>query len=341
MLLSERRNQLLVNTNNPADPTASDEGGWFDDFAPLTGHETDADADSDRIDEQPTDDADTPASGEALKKADPLSAVSSSAAHPPPAEADTDTFAAIAPEVSGWEWITPEQTAQPTSDDTDDWHATDTARIGAMESPRPQSADVFPLSVGGQPTRPPRHRRALRGFVIAAALLVLVMALAGVGAFVALSGDSTENRAVSDPSTPSAIAAPPAAAEQDADCPNRTDGPVTTGRDAGGTTSGPAAIKAFEYAYFVDRSGAKAREVVAPLARVPSAQEIQGGIDTGLAPGTGYCLRITDRTGGLWGVELTMLPPAGAEPEVLRQLISTAVVDGRTLITAITKDTTQ
>ena len=339
MLLSERRNQLLVNTNNPADPTASDEGGWFDDFAPLTGHETDADADSDRIDEQPTDDADTPASGKAREEADSLSTVSASAAHPPPAEAVT--FAAIAPEVSGWEWITPEQPAQPTSDDTDDWHPADTVRIGESEPPRPRCADVFPLSVGGQPTHPPRRRRALRGFVIAAALLVLVMALAGVGAFVALSGDSTENRAVSDPSTPSAIAAPPAAAEQDADCPNRTDGPVTTGRDAGGTTSGPAAIKAFEHAYFVDRSGAKAREVVAPLARVPSAQEIQGGIDTQLAPGTGHCLRITDRTGGLWGVELTMLPPAGAEPEVLRQLISTAVVDGRTLITAITKDTTQ
>ncbi|MEU3475885.1 hypothetical protein [Rhodococcus sp. NPDC006774] len=333
-----------MNTNNPTGPTSSDGGGWFDDFAPLTDQSTPETVSGDHAGEESTDDAGTPssASGDELEETDPLSAVSSSAptiSAPTPGEADTDTFPAIAPQVSGWEWIAPEQPVSTSNQEPGLWPGADESSAPHHIDPMP--TDVFPLSAGGPPVRPPRRRRALRGYIIAGALLVLVIALAGAGAFVALSGDSTENRAVSDQSTPSAIAPPLTAAEQDADCPNRTDGPVTTGRDAGGTTSGPDAIKAFEYAYYVQRSGAKAREVVAPLARVPTAEEIQGGIDSQLAQGTGHCLKITDRTGGLWGVELTVVPPAGAEPEVLPLLISTAVIDGRTLITAITKDTTQ
>ena len=329
----------MVNTNNPTSPTSSDGGGWFDDFAPLTDQSTPETVSGDRAGEESTDDADTPdpASGDALEETDTLSAVSSSAAHPPPAEADTDTFAAIAPQVSGWEWIASEQPVSTTNQEPGLWPGADESSAPHHIDPMP--TDVFPLSAGGHPPRPPRRRRALRGYIIAGALLVLVIALAGVGAVVALSGDAADNRAAVQ--TPTSAVSPPPTAAEDADCPNRTDGPVTTGRDAGGTTSGPDAIKAFEYAYYVQRSGAKAREVVAPLARVPTAEEIQGGIDSQLAQGTGHCLKITDRTGGLWGVELTVVPPAGAEPEVLPLLISTAVIDGRTLITAITKDTTQ
>lgn len=330
-----------MNTNNPTGPTAGDGGGWFDDFAPLTHHADPKQASGSAAGDT-TDDAGTPdlASGDALEETDTLSAVSSSAPTAPaagPGEADTDTFAALAPDATGWEWIGAEQPANP---DTD-WHTDHTDQSSAAGPEETSGTDVFPLSVGGPPPRPRRRRRSLRGYVIAAALLAVVAVVAGVGAIVVFSGGSSSDTPVAAQSTPDTPSPPATTAPADPDCPNRTDGPVTTGRDPGGTTSGPAAIKAFEYAYFVDRSGEKARQVVAPLARVPSAQEIQGGLDTGVAPGTGYCLTITDRTGGLWGVELTVLPPAGAEPQVLRQLISTAVVDGRTLITAITKDTTQ
>ncbi|WP_207843979.1 hypothetical protein [Williamsia soli] len=331
-----------MNTNNPTGPTAGDGGGWFDDFAPLTHHADPKQASGTAVGDT-TDDVGTPdpASGEALEETDTLSAVSSSAPTPPPAagpgEADTDTFAALAPDATGWEWIGAER---PASSDAD-WQTGPTDQSRAAHPEEHSGTDVFPLSVGGPRPLPSRRRRSLRGYVIAAALLAVVAVVAGVGAFVVFSGGSSSDAPVAAQTTPEAPATQAVTAPADPDCPNRTDGPVTTGRDPGGTTSGPAAIKAFEYAYFVDRSGEKARQVVAPLARVPSAQEIQGGLDTGVAPGTGYCLTITDRTGGLWGVELTVLPPAGAEPQVLRQLISTAVVDGRTLITAITKDTTQ
>src|SRR3546814_15456335 len=69
-----------------------------------------------------------------------------------------------------------------------------------------------------------------------------------------------------------------------ADCPNRSENGVITGRDPGGTSSGPAVIKAFEHAYFVQRSGVQARAVAAPLARVPTAEQIQTGIASGLVP---------------------------------------------------------
>ena len=52
-------------------------------------------------------------------------------------------------------------------------------------------------------------------------------------------------------------------------------------------------------------------------------------------------MAITSRGDGLWGVEVTMLPPGAGEPETSRQLFQTAEVEGRTLITAITKDTNQ
>lgn len=72
-----------------------------------------------------------------------------------------------------------------------------------------------------------------------------------------------------------------------------------------------------------------------------SAASMQTFIDTQLPPGTLYCTRITDRGAGLWSLELSEIPPGGGEPVLIRQLVQTAQVDGRTLITAITKDTNQ
>lgn len=327
-----------MNTNNPTDPTSGRgaRSGWFDDFAALSDAQTEPA--SDRVDEEPVDDA------QALSpREQTFIPADSDAMQPPvgPGEADTDIFAAIDPDNisgSGWDWITPEPIPDAVAPAVGEWGTT-------ADGPNPEAApglsahaDVFPLSAGDAGP-PPRRRRRMRGYVIAAGLLVLVVAMAAVGALTAFS-DGNDSPTPAPTST--AVAAPPAAATPaDADCPNRTDGLVTTGRDAGGTTSGPAAIKAFEYAYYVRRSGPAAREVVAPLARVPSAEEIDTGIKTAVAVGTGHCLKITDRNDGLWGVELTVLPPGGTEPSVLHQLIQTAVIDGRTLITAITKDTTQ
>ncbi|MBA4023928.1 MAG: hypothetical protein C0482_16335 [Gordonia sp.] len=187
--------------------------------------------------------------------------------------------------------------------------------------------------------RPNRRTVAMAGAVLAAVVLVLGVILT-VASFVGNASDDG-GEPIAQPPAPSVVDLPPAAPAEDADCPNRTEGGVITGRDPGNTTSGPAVIKAFEHAYYVDRDGAKARSYGTELARMGSAASMQAFIDNQLPRGTIHCTRITDRGAGLWSLELSEIPPGGGEPVLIRQLVQTAEVDGRTLITAITKDTNQ
>ena len=174
-----------------------------------------------------------------------------------------------------------------------------------------------------------------------------MLVVAGIGALLAFGGGGTGNSPTTDipqatPQSTVSVGAPAApVAPEDADCPNRSENGVSTGRDPGGTTSGPAVIKAFEHAYYVERNGAKARSYGTELARMGTAASMQAFIDTQLPPGTTYCTRITDRGAGLFSLELNEIPPGGGEPLLIRQLVQTAEVEGRTLITAITKDTNQ
>lgn len=110
---------------------------------------------------------------------------------------------------------------------------------------------------------------------------------------------------------------------------------VVRGAEPGNTTSGPDVIMRFQYAYYVERSGAAARAVVAPDARVSSAERIQAGIDS-VAPGTEYCLRIVTVADGRYSVDVTEYGPDGAPATYSKQTVTTAVIDGRTLITGIT-----
>jgi len=119
------------------------------------------------------------------------------------------------------------------------------------------------------------------------------------------------------------------------DCPSTSSGPVTTGRDAGNTSSGANAIKAFDYAYYQQRSGAAARLVADPDGHIGSAQSMQQAIDA-LPVGTTHCLRITDMGNGLFAVQLTTQSPGGGAPVTIRQLIQTTTTpDGRTLLQSI------
>ncbi len=204
-----------------------------------------------------------------------------------------------------------------------------TAPAAAAVNPQPRTAR----------RRSNRRTVAMAGAVLAAVVLVLGVILT-VASFVGNASDDG-GEPIAQPPAPSAAAFPPAAPADDADCPNHTEGGVITGRDPGDTTSGPAVIKAFEHAYYVERNGAKARSYGTELARMGSAASMQTFIDTQLPPGTLYCTRITDRGAGLWSLELSEIPPGGGEPVLIRQLVQTAQVDGRTLITAITKDTNQ
>jgi hypothetical protein len=114
----------------------------------------------------------------------------------------------------------------------------------------------------------------------------------------------------------------------------RRDGNRVSGSGPGGTSTGPDVILAFQYAYYVQRSGAAARTyVVDGAAGVPSAADIQLGIDA-TAPGAQYCVTIHPLSDGRWMVELAETEP-GFPPEVFRQIVTTTAVEGRTLITAI------
>jgi hypothetical protein len=146
-----------------------------------------------------------------------------------------------------------------------------------------------------------------------------------------LAAQPTPLGAAAAPASPSAqpgtIATP--------DCEQRHDADVVSGTDPGGTTSAPDAILAFERAYYVQRSGSAARAVVAPDAKVRSADEIQRGIN--LVPvGTRYCVQITrgSADGTQWEVRLTQQKP-NEQPKTFTQIITTSTIADRTLIAGI------
>ncbi|MFI5777216.1 hypothetical protein [Nocardia sp. NPDC051570] len=135
------------------------------------------------------------------------------------------------------------------------------------------------------------------------------------------------------PAAPAPSAGPAGAVAADG-CEQRRTADVVSGTDPGGTSTGPDTILAFERAYYVQRSGFAARAVVADNANVPTAEQIQRGINQ-VPVGTRYCVRIT-RTGteGQWEVRLTQQEP-DAQPHSFTQVITTRTVADRTLIAAI------
>lgn len=170
-----------------------------------------------------------------------------------------------------------------------------------------------------------RTTRALAGAAAAVAVLA--------GSAVALSGgfeQDPESGSAAVASAPSTTSVPAAAL-----CGPATEPGVVRGNGPGGTDSGPASILAFEHAYYVLRDGAKAREVVAPDAAVSEAPVIQAGAET-VPPDTTHCVVIRPAEPGQYAVELAEHRPDG-EVKHIRQLITTQVLDGRTVITAITR----
>ncbi|WP_405489572.1 hypothetical protein [Nocardia sp. NBC_00511] len=118
-------------------------------------------------------------------------------------------------------------------------------------------------------------------------------------------------------------------------CPAKQDGSLTIGNGPGGTGSGPDAIMAFEHAFYVERSGVKAREVVAPDSATVATADIiqQQGIDPTKA-GTTYCLQINGIGPELYDVDLTEHRPDGTT-KIYGQRITTVVRDGKHLILSI------
>lgn len=204
----------------------------------------------------------------------------------------------------------------------------------------------------GTPVRHPRrHGDQPRGNRSLTVLIVLGIAVAAVSVCLAIvysSATKTRTAAATSPARAAASAqstststtwAKPPWAIATPGCEQRRTPDVVSGTDPGGTGNGPDAILAFEYAYYAERSGYRARAVVAPDAAVSPAEQIQRGINQ-VPAGTRYCVRIT-RTGDSpagqdrWEVRLTQQFP-GEETNTFTQFITTRTGADQTLITGIT-----
>ncbi|GAB2688143.1 hypothetical protein [Nocardia thraciensis] len=183
-------------------------------------------------------------------------------------------------------------------------------------------------------TRPGRWRTAL-----VLLIAVLLLAAAGAAALYLLHsrGGSTDSgaRAASAVRLTS-VTGDGAAANF---CPTERTERMMRGAEPGGTASGPDAIMWFQHSYYVERSAERAREVVAPAAAISGAPVIQRGIDS-VPLGTTHCVRVTAVGRGEEGadkflVEVTERRPGAAPKTYGKQTVTTAVIDGRTLITGI------
>ncbi|WP_433205952.1 hypothetical protein ACQP1G_18965 [Nocardia sp. CA-107356] len=163
----------------------------------------------------------------------------------------------------------------------------------------------------------------LVGSVAAAGLLVV--------AFVQLEPNPQPATVASSSPSDVAVAGPaPAPA-----CPAERVGSTIQGNGAGGMDSGPAVIFAFQYAYYVTRSGEATREFVAPNASVSPATTIQQGID-GIPVGTTHCLTVTPGAAvGQYLVQVTEHRPDSTSITYKPQAVTTARVGSQTLISGI------
>ncbi|MFE6921525.1 hypothetical protein ACFVAV_10810 [Nocardia sp. NPDC057663] len=171
--------------------------------------------------------------------------------------------------------------------------------------------------------RPPRWVAPLAAS-IAGALLI-------GGGYYQLRGPAPESAAASTLIEP----APTSAAPVVGDCPAEQVGSKIQGNGPGGTENGVAAILAFQHAYYVARSGDQARTLVSGDAALPSGTAIQAGIDT-IPVGTTHCLSITPAAfAGQYFVVITEFRPESVPIIYNPQLVGTAKVGGKTLITSI------
>ncbi len=222
----------------------------------------------------------------------------------------------------------PEETSPhpPEPDDTSEPVSAPTARERLRR--RLETIRPTPTAPPDAPRRPDRTRWAT--VVLGAAGMAALTGAAYVQ-FVVIGFDDAP------PPVPSASTATPisAATPASGDCPSERIGSTVRGNGPGGDASGPEAILAFQHGYYVARSGEQARAVVAPDAAVPSAADIQRGIDT-IPAGTTHCVTITPGAFvGQYTVVITEYragsPPRGYNP----QLVTTMQIGNRTLITAI------
>ncbi|QIS01859.1 hypothetical protein F5X71_05585 [Nocardia brasiliensis] len=171
---------------------------------------------------------------------------------------------------------------------------------------------------------PPRKSGSHRGRNMLAGILAVVILIGLTVTVIVVSRNGGGDPVSADSTTAAGLT-----------CPSGKDGKVTVGNGNGDTASGAGAILGFQYAFYVQRSGAQARAFVAPDAEnVSSAEIIQGGINAEVPVGTKHCLRITEVASDTFDVDLTQRKPDGTET-IYHQTITTVVRDGKVLVYSI------
>ncbi|MTE15258.1 serine/threonine-protein kinase [Nocardia aurantiaca] len=231
----------------------------------------------------------------------------------------------------------------------------------AIAASRPRTPAPPPRETHGHKTiSPSRHQatppsrpwtRSRSMLVLLAVALLAGAAAAAVGILTTLTDSGPHGTAATSSSaavpsrrsasaTPTTISASAGAGLAADGCQSRRTPDGVTGTDPGGIASGPDAILAFEYAYYVLRSGIVAREFVAgDAANVADSAKIQSGIDS-LPIGTRYCVqvsRIAAADDDHWAVKVAQQRP-GELQDVFTQTVTTRTVGSRTLITSIVEE---
>jgi hypothetical protein len=294
---------------------AADPHGW------NVGSEPKAGGPVDRVSE--FDDATTESVGAADYEKRPYPVEPEPAPEPPPPP-PAQLAGRRSDFTGGWsDWV-----ADPAPGPDDDYDA-ELVQFPWPEAVADEYDDARVLEPSGALRANKKRQRAW--VVLAVSVLVLVLAATGVFFLLFGRGDSdTARNAV----PPLHFTAGNLTTDTAGSCPTERSEIVLRSAEAGSTDSGPDAVLAFQYAYYVTRSGEQARAVVTPDADVSPAAVIQRGIDT-IPVGTTHCVRITTVAADRFTVEVTEFRPAGAPATYTKQSVRTALVGDRTLITGI------
>ncbi|WP_433680765.1 hypothetical protein [Nocardia sp. CA-119907] len=236
----------------------------------------------------------------------------------PPAEPDPTVRHATPPQRETW-WSSPTESGgvpKPPS-----------APSGLSWADDPIAKRLAPKLLSDDITATPSRSGSRGRWIALGVLAAVVVVLALVVTFVAVSRD--------DDGSPKAVPPAPPSTSAALSCPASKDGKVTRGNGQGDTSSGAGAILGFQYEFYVGRNGEHARKYVAPDAEnVSTAEIIQQAINEQIPVGTTHCLRIAEVAAETFEVDLTEHRPDGTT-NVYRQTVTTVIRDGKTVIFAI------
>lgn len=231
--------------------------------------------------------------------------------------------------VGDWyDWVEGADPAHSPGDDVDEPPANLLSLAGHAAVAAPPTSEV----TGEQADSPDRRRLAL--YIGVAAALLVGMAIVATVVRLAAGPPKAEPPVPPAPAAAGGSALPAAAGPAAGFCPVQQDAQVVQSAGPGSTSSGTDSILRFQHAYYVDRSAAKAWEVVAPGA-VESKEGLQRAIDA-VPLGTRHCVQISAAGPGRHKVVVTVLGPDG-KPAVYPMSIATNLIGGRALITSIAK----